>query len=131
MDADDQNFPESDLTRTIIGAAMTVLNAIRPGHDEKIYENALVVELTEQRIHCDQQARFPVNYKGHVVGTLVPDLIVEGRVIVDTKVVAAFNESHIAQMLGYLAITGLPVALLLNFKNSRLTWKRVTRSLSA
>ena len=55
----------------------------------------------------------------------MPDLILDGKVIVDPKVVTAFNETHTAQMLGYLNITGLEVALLLNFKESKLTWKRI------
>lgn len=57
----------------------------------------------------------------------MPDLIVDGKVIADPKVVSAFNDTHIAQMLGYLNITGLEVALLLNYKESKLTWKRVVR----
>ncbi len=70
---------------------------------------------------------FPVHYRGHFIGKLVPDLIVDGKVIADPKVVSAFNDTHIAQMLGYLNITGLEVALLLNFNESTLTWKRVVR----
>ena len=62
-----------------------------------------------------------------MIGKLVPDLIVEGLVIVDPKVVTAFNETHLALMLGYLNITGLEVALLLNFKEAKLQWKRVVR----
>lgn len=50
-----------------------------------------------------------------------------GKVIADPKVVSAFNDTHIAQMLGYLNISGLEVALLLNFKEAKLTWKRVIR----
>ena len=49
----------------------------------------------------------------------------DGKVIADPKVVSAFNDTHIAQMLGYLNITGLEVALLLNFKETKLDWKRV------
>jgi GxxExxY protein len=66
-------------------------------------------------------------YRGELIGNLTPDLIVDEKIIVDPKVVAAFNESHIAQMVGYLAISGLELALLLNFKNARLEWKRVIR----
>lgn len=66
-------------------------------------------------------------YRGELIGTLVPDLIVDSAIIVDPKVVTAFTETHVAQMLGYLNITGLELALLLNFKNARLDWKRVIR----
>jgi GxxExxY protein len=72
-----------------------------------------------------QQRSFSVHYRGHFVGKLVPDLIVDERVVVDPKVVVSFNDTHVAQMLGYLNITGLRVAMLLNFKSARLEWKRV------
>lgn len=113
------------ITRDVIGAAMAVLNQLRPGLDEKLYENALVMELASRGHTIDQQREFPVFYRNARVGSLIPDLIVDGLVIVDTKVVTAFNESHVAQMLGYLNITGLELALLVNFKEARLTWKRV------
>jgi len=116
-----------DITKDIIGAAMAVLNELKPGLEEKLYENALVIELVERGHTVEQQREYPVHYKGHFIGKLVPDLIVDGKVIADPKVVSAFNDTHIAQMLGYLNITGLEVALLLNFKESTLTWKRVVR----
>jgi GxxExxY protein len=116
-----------DITKAIIGAAMAVLNELKPGLDEKLYENALVIELVARGHTVEQQREYPVHYKGHFIGKLVPDLIVDGRVIADPKVVSAFNDTHIAQMLGYLNITGLEVALLLNFKEATLTWKRVVR----
>ncbi|MBM4038252.1 MAG: GxxExxY protein [Planctomycetes bacterium] len=109
----------------IIGAAMAVLNELKPGLDEKLYENALVVELHEMGHSVDQQKRFPVHYKGTLIGTLVPDMIVDDKIIVDPKVVTAFNGDHIAQMIGYLTITGLRVAILLNFKRAKLEWKRI------
>jgi len=123
----DTKLIHKELSGKIIGAAMTVLNELRPGLDEKLYENAMVIELHEQGHTVEQQRRFPVHYRGHLVGTLVPDMIVDGLVIADPKVVSAFNDNHIAQMLGYLAITGLDLALLLNFKHAKLEWKRVVR----
>ena len=117
----------SERSEKIIGAAMRVLNELKPGLDEKIYENALVLELRETELSVDQQRRFDVHYKDQPVGLLIPDLIVAGKVIVDAKVVSAFNDSHVAQMIGYLAITGLDLGLLINFKNAKLEWKRVVR----
>jgi GxxExxY protein len=121
------NLPHGGISREIIGAAMEVLNELKPGLDEKIYENSLIHELSLRGVASENQKIFPVRYKGHPVGKLIPDLIVEERVIVDTKVVSAFNDTHIAQMLGYLAITGLQVGLLINFYHSTLKWKRVQR----
>lgn len=116
-----------ELTHAIIGAAMAVLNELNPGLDEKLYENTLVIELQARGLTVKQQREYPVHYRGHFIGKLVPDLIVEGKVIADPKVVSAFNDTHIAQMLGCLNITGLEVALLLNFKEATLGWKRVVR----
>jgi GxxExxY protein len=116
-----------ELTHEIIGAAMAVLNELRPGLDERLYENALVIELQERGHTVEQQREYPVHYRGRLIGKLIPDLIVDGRVVVDPKVVTAFNETHVAQMIGYLNITGLEVALLLNFKEAKLQWKRVVR----
>ena len=112
-------------SRSIIGASMTVLNTLKPGLSEKAYENALVIELRKRGHSIDQQRRFDVLYDGQLVDTLIPDLIVDGLIIVDSKVVSDFNETHHAQMLGYLAITGLRLALLMNFKHADLRWKRV------
>jgi len=115
------------LTRDIIGAAMAVLNELKPGLDEKLYENALVIELRARGHTVEQQRPFPVRYRDELIGILIPDLIVDGTVITDPKVATAFNETHLAQMPGYLNITGLQVALLLNFKESKLDWKRVVK----
>ena len=116
-----------EITKDIIGSAMAVLNELRPGLDEKLYENAMVIELVARGHTVEQQREYPVHYRGQFIGKLVPDLIVDGKVIADPKVVSSFNDTHIAQMHGYLNITGLEVALLLNFKESTLTWKRVVR----
>ncbi len=116
-----------EISESIIGAAMTVLNGLRPGLDEKLYERALVIELHKRGHQVEQQKNFPVYYDEQHIGTLIPDLIVDGLVIADPKVVTTFHETHVAQMLGYLNITGLKLALLLNFKNAKLEWKRIVR----
>jgi GxxExxY protein len=116
-----------ELSEAIIGAAMIVLNKLKPGLDEKAYENALVIELRKRGFKVEQQRRFDVLYDGIVVDTLVPDLIVNDLDIVDPKVTENFTDTHLAQMIGYLTITELRLALLLNFKFSDLRWKRVVR----
>ena len=114
----------AELTQDIIGSAIDVLKELRPGLDEKVYENALIVELRYRGHRVEQQRQFDVFYRGHLVGKFVPDIIVDERVIVDPKVVKAFNQTHRAQMVGYLKITRLEVALLLNFKYAKLSCKR-------
>jgi GxxExxY protein len=115
------------LSGEIIGAAMKVLNELDPGLDEKIYERALVIELRKQGHRIEQQKSFSVYYEEELVGTLVPDTIIDDLVIADPKVVEVFNDSHVRQMIRYLAITKLKLALLLNFKYTKLQWKRVVR----
>jgi GxxExxY protein len=115
------------LSGAIIGIAMEVLNELKPGLDEVLYERAMAIELRRRGFAVAVQNSFPVFYQAELIGTLIPDLIVDNSVIVDPKVVTSFSETHVAQMLGYLNITGLELALLLNFKNARLEWKRVVR----
>ena len=106
---------------------MRVLNTLKPGLKEKAYENALVVELRKLGHVVEQQRQFDVRYEGVLVDTLIPDLIVDQTVIVDPKCVTEFNDTHYAQMIGYLAITGLHLALLFNFNDRTLRWKRIIR----
>jgi GxxExxY protein len=111
-----------EVSGKIIGAAMEVINELKPALDEKLYERV-------RRGHVvSVQRSFPVSYRGELIGNLIPDLIVDNIVVVDPKVVACFTETHVAQMIGYLNITGLDLALLTNFKNARLEWKRVLRT---
>jgi hypothetical protein len=63
-----------EITKAIIGAAMAVLNELKPGLDEKLYENALVIELVARGHTLEQQREYPVHYKGHFIGKLSPDL---------------------------------------------------------
>ena len=118
-------YPE--LSHSIVGAAIKVLNTLKPGLAEKAYENALLIELKKQGHTIEQQQRFDVFYEGILVDTLIPDLLVDGLVLVDPKVVTEFNDTHVAQMMGYLAITGFRLAILLNFKYADLRQKRVVR----
>jgi len=81
-----------ELSGPIIGAAMDVLNELKPGLDEKLYERALVVELHRRGHTVTAQRSYPVFYRSELIGHLLPDLIVDDTVIVDPKVVSAFNE---------------------------------------
>ncbi|MBU6170395.1 MAG: GxxExxY protein [Verrucomicrobia bacterium] len=125
MQFDSQQYPHGDLTEKIIGAAMAVHRSLGPGLDEKIYENALCLEFVAQSLDFSQQQQFPVFYRKKLVGNLITDLIVEGKVIIETKVASGISDAHIAQTLSYLSISGLQVGLILNFRTASLTFKRV------
>jgi len=109
----------------VVGCALDVLNELGHGLHEKPYENALVVELGLRGIPSQQQPHFNVLYKGIQVGEYIPDLICYERLVVETKVTENISNQEMGQVLNYLKITELQVGLILNFKQSRLEWKRV------
>ncbi len=116
---------EKDLVYRIIGCAMAVHNALGHGLREKTYENALCVEFRHQGIEYSQQTEYPVYYRDELVDEFVPDLVVEERVIVDTKTVETISDEHRGTMINYLRVTGLKVGLIINFKNRKLEWERL------
>lgn len=119
------NYPLAAETKEIINCAFEVLNALGHGLVEKPYENSLCVEFGLRGIRWLQQPRYNVEYKAVPVGEFIPDLVVMDRIIVDAKVIDRITDHELGQMLNYLKITGLPIGLILNFKRSRLEWKRV------
>jgi len=113
------------ITEKIIGCAYTVGNTLGCGFLEKIYENALKIELTRAGLLVEQQYPITVLYDKQIVGEYVADLIVEKAIIVETKAVKRIEDIHIAQCLNYLKATGLKVCLLINFGNTRVEVKRL------
>jgi GxxExxY protein len=114
-----------DETHQILGCAFDVLNELGHGLNEKIYENALVVEFKLRGVAFDQQRRFPVLYKTVQVGEFIPDLIAFNVVIVDAKVIDRITDHERGQMMNYLRIARLRVGVILNFKHARLDWERI------
>jgi GxxExxY protein len=109
---------EDELTKAIIGAAYTVHNKLGQGFVEKVYENALRIELVKLGLTVRQQAPIKVLYEGQVVGDFFADLLVQERVIVELKVVQVLNKEHEVQLVNYLNATGLETGLLVNFSSS-------------
>jgi len=106
---------DDDLTQDIIGCAYKVHNALGPGFLEKVYENALRIELEKQGLRVKQQEPISVVYEGHVVGEYYADLWVDERVVVELKAAQALVKQHEVQLVNYLAATGVESGLLLNF----------------
>jgi len=125
MSADKHKLFLREEVHQIVGCAIEVLNVLGHGLLEKPYENALAVEFGLQGIPFQQQPRFQVVYKNVNVGEYIPDLICFDQIVVDTKTIDTISEHEIGQMLNYLKITGIRVGLIINFKRSRLEWKRV------
>lgn len=114
-------YPEKELTEKIIGAAIEVHKYWGPGLIESVYEKSLARELELCGIKYKQQVDLPLAYKGVQVGDgLRLDLIVEGKVVVELKVVKDFDPVHESQLLTYMRITGCKVGLLINFNKPTL-----------
>ncbi|MBE7550292.1 MAG: GxxExxY protein [Anaerolineales bacterium] len=103
------------LTKKIIGLAYKVHNTLGIGFLEKVYENALKIELEEAGLAVKQQEPINVYYAGRLVGEYYADLWVENRVIIELKAVRALDRMHEVQLVNYLAATGMNTGLLLNF----------------
>lgn len=104
-----------DVTKEIIGAAYAVHNTLGFGFLEKVYENAMVVELGERGVNVEQQAPVTVYYHDTIVGEYTCDLLVEGKVLVELKSVKNLAEIHHAQIVHYLRALRLELGLLINF----------------
>jgi GxxExxY protein len=106
----------SDLTRRIIGAAITVHRQLGPGLLESAYEECLAFELGWNGIAHDRQVPLPLEYRGGRLNCgYQMDLVVEGQLIIEVKSVVQLMPIHEAQVLTYLRLSKHPIALLLNF----------------
>lgn len=111
-------YEHDPLTRRIIGCAVEVHRCLGPGLLESTYEEAVCVELTGNQLTYERQVVTTVVYKDHVVGEYRPDLVVERRVVVEVKSVAALQPVHQAQILSYMRLLKMPVGLLINFNHA-------------
>lgn len=116
------------LTEKIIGASYSVANILGFGFLEKVYENALAVELKALGMKVEQQKPVSVFYKGVNVGDYIADLLVEDSVIIELKSVKNLSDIHKSQLLNYLVATNKSVGLLINFGSPRIEIKRVLNS---
>ena len=115
----------NELTRKVIGCAMQVSNTLGCGFLEKVYENALALELRAQDLAASQQRRVCVLYRDIAVGEYVADLVVDETLLVELKVARALDAAHEAQCLNYMKAAGLPACLLFNFSRPRLDFRRL------
>ena len=116
------------LFEQVVGAVYEVANTLGAGFLEKVYERALVKELTFRSLKVVPQACFSVSYKGQSVGEFFADLLVEDKLVVELKCVDCFANEHMAQCLNYLKASGLNLALLVNFQHPKVQWKRIIYS---
>lgn len=117
------------LVEEVVGAAYEVANTLGCGFLEKVYERALAKELIQRGRAVAQQVPYSVMYKRALVGEYLADLIVDKKLVVELKCVEQFAPEHMAQCINYLKVSGLRIALLINFQRSKVQWKRVVLNL--
>ncbi len=106
------------LVKRVVDAAFEVHKTLGPGYQEKLYEEALAVELALRKIPFVRQVVIPVVYKGQSVGEGRIDILVDGRLIVELKAVSKLLPLHTAQCISYLKATRNHLALLINFNSA-------------
>lgn len=119
------NYLHSDITGLIIKAYYNVYNLLGFGFLEKVYENALIIELKKLGLQCEQQKPVEVLYENQIIGSYYADIIVNERIIIELKAVENICEAHEAQLVNYLRASKIEVGLLLNFGKSPQYKKRV------
>ena len=106
---------ENELRQIVIGLAFKVHNALSAGFYEKIYENALRIEIERSGLCVEQQKPISVLYEGEVVGEFFADLFVGGCLMIELKAARSLAEEHAIQLVNYLTATGYDSGLLINF----------------
>ncbi|MES2372443.1 MAG: GxxExxY protein [Bacteroidota bacterium] len=104
-----------DITDKVLKAFYNVYNKLGFGFLEKVYENALILELREMNINCERQKQIKVFYKSKIVGEYYADILVENKVTLELKAAEVFVEANELQLINYLKATEIEVGLLLNF----------------
>lgn len=117
------------LTESILGACFDVSNELGCGFLESVYENALLIALQQKGISAVTQAPIRVKFRGEIVGQFFADLLVDGKIIVELKAVKSLAPEHLAQAINYLNATGLNTALLVNFGQRKIEYRRLTNRL--
>lgn len=108
-------FKYQDITEKIIKAFYNVYNSLGYGFLERVYENAMMIELKSLNLNCEKQKQIKVFYKNENVGEYYADIIVEDKVIIELKAAEGIIDEHEHQLLNYLKATEIEVGLLLNF----------------
>lgn len=124
MKKDETNLLHHELTHSVIGGMYNVHTELGAGFAEPVYANALAVSLQNAGIRVEREVSFEVVFRGVIVGRYRADLIVDKKVIVETKALHRLDLSGMVQLRNYLRASGLYVGLLVNF-GSKPEYKRV------
>jgi len=119
-----------EITEKILGAAFEVHKKLGFGFLEKVYQNAMIIELKKRDLKVESEKAITVYYDEDIVGIYEADLVVGDKIIVELKAVEELNKKFEVQLVNYLTATGLDVGLLLNFGKEGLQYKRKVKTLN-
>jgi len=121
-----EEYKYSDITQNIIGCAMKVHNTLGNGFQEVIYQRALAIEMSKQRLSFVREMEMPIFYENEEIGTRRVDFFVEDKIMVELKAITQLEKVHLAQALNYLEAYKMEIGMLINFGNTKLEFKRLT-----
>ena len=113
-----------ELTGKILQACFEVSKELGTGFLESVYEKALLVALRQKDLRAENQFPLQVKFRGEIVGEFFVGVLVENKILLELKTVNNLTNEHYAQTINYLKATGIEVALLINFVNPKLEYRR-------
>ena len=113
-----------ELTGKILQSCFEVSKELGAGFLESVYEKALLVALRQKGLRAENQVPLQVKFRGEIVGEFFVDVLVENKTLLELKTVNNLTNEHYAQTINYLKATGIEVALLINFGNPKLEYRR-------
>lgn len=120
---DDLVYPE--LSYKIVGFSYEIFNQIGGGHKEAVYQKAYSVILKENNVPFKEQVYYPVRFMGKTIGKNFFDFLIDDKIVVELKKDMRFSKAHIDQVLNYLKVSNLKLAILINFGNQGAICKRI------
>lgn len=114
-----------DLSYKIIGCAFDIYNSLGSGHHEKYYQKALCAAFSEKSLKYQEQVNFPLRYRQKIIGRKLLDFLIENKIVVEIKKGERFSKTHIDQVMDYLKISNLKLAILINFGSQGVAFKRI------
>jgi GxxExxY protein len=119
------SWPHEELTQRIIGICFQIQDELGHGFVESVYHSALLIALRQEGLKVDSKRPTKIEFRGQIVGTFQPDIVVNDTVLVEVKAVRALAPEHQAQVINYLRATRIEVGLLINFGRPRIELRRL------
>jgi len=120
---DDLVFPE--LSYYVVGCAYDVWDELGPGHMEKTYQKAMAIVFKSKNINFKEQVYYPLKFKNETIAKGFLDFLIEEKIILELKKDGHFSKTHIEQVLNYIKLSNLKLAILINFTKEGVKFKRI------